>query len=48
MKALDAFIAGLPTAELDMQSDGRLEPELLVAVLRRRQVTAADVLRCDG
>jgi adenosine deaminase len=38
MTELDAFIAGLPKAELHMHIEGSLEPELMFALARRNRV----------
>jgi adenosine deaminase len=38
MTDLDAFITGLPKAELHMHIEGSLEPELMFALARRNQV----------
>src|SRR3984957_18356384 len=35
----DAFIAGLPKAELHMHIEGSLEPEMMFALARRNRVT---------
>ena len=39
MRDIDAFIAGLPKAELHMHIEGSLEPELMFALARRNQVS---------
>jgi adenosine deaminase len=39
MTDLDAFITGLPKAELHLHIEGSLEPELMVALARRNGVT---------
>jgi len=39
MTELDAFIAGLPKAELHLHIEGSLEPELMVALARRNKLS---------
>jgi adenosine deaminase len=49
VKDLDAFIAGLPKAELHMHLEGSIEPELMLALARRNGISlpwqTADELR---